>query len=99
DDMRRLAERVVGETNRIKKAIRAVEQHTRAALDASMAGQALTDEGVTQIEAMSRTFDDMHRLIERTADARERITNDTIRQLTAIHNLVTESLGEHQQGR
>ncbi|MCG8419538.1 MAG: methyl-accepting chemotaxis protein [Proteobacteria bacterium] len=95
DDMRRLAERVLDETHRIKSSIRAVQTHTQAAIDASTAGQALTDEGTLKLEAMSRTFDDMHRLIERTADASQRITNDTIAQLTTIHNLVSESLRSH----
>lgn len=92
EDMRRLAERVLGETARIKTSIRAVQEHTRAATEASLAGQALTDEGVAQLEAMARVFDGMYALIERTADASKRITRETMRQLAAIQALVQTAL-------
>ena len=92
EDMRRLAERVVLETDRIKTLIRNVQRHTEVAIEASLRGQALTDEGARQLESMARTFDDMHALIERTAEASQRITNDTMAQLETIGDLVGESL-------
>lgn len=94
EDMRRLAERVLDETTRIKQSIRAVQAHTQAATDASLAGQALTDEGRTQLERMARVFDDLYALIERTADASKRVTSETKRQLGAIQALVETALPE-----
>jgi hypothetical protein len=98
DDMRRLAERVIAETDRIKASIETVQRHTQAALEASLAGQALTDEGTAQLEAMGRAFDRLHRLIERTAQASQRITGDTISQLATIHALVSTSLEQPEIG-
>lgn len=94
EDMRRLAERVLDETTRIKQSIRAVQVHTQAATDASLAGQALTDEGRAQLESMARGFDDLYTLIERTADASKRVTSETKRQLGAIQALVETALPE-----
>jgi len=94
EDMRRLAERVLDETTRIKQSIRAVHAHTQAVTDASLAGQALTDEGRAQLESMARVFDDLYTLIERTADASKRITSETKRQLGAIQALVETALPE-----
>lgn len=92
DDMRRLAERVLSETTRIKASIRMVQKHTKAATDASLAGQALTDEGVAQLHGMSQAFDEMFTLIEHTADASKRITSETMSQLSTIHALVETAL-------
>ncbi len=94
EDMRRLAERVLDETTRIKQSIRAVQAHTQAVTDASLAGQALTDEGRAQLESMARVFDDLYTLIERTADASKRITSETKRQLGVIQTLVETALPE-----
>jgi hypothetical protein len=94
EDMRRLAERVLGETTRIKDSIRAVQAHTQAATDASLTGQALTDDGRAQLEAMARVFDGLYALIERTADASRRITTETKRQLGVIQSLVQTALRE-----
>lgn len=91
-DMRRLAERVLSETSRIKNAIRKVQDHTTAALSASQAGQVLTDESVSQLDLMSSTFDDIYALVERTATASKQLTNDTATQLTTIYDLVNTSL-------
>lgn len=96
DDMRRLAERVLSETTRIKASIRLVESHTKAATDASLAGQALTDEGVAQLQTMSHAFDEMYALIEHTADASKRITSETMSQLDTIHVLVEMVISSDQ---
>lgn len=94
EDMRRLAERVLDETTRIKHSIRAVQAHTRAATDASLTGQALTDEGRAELESMARVFDDLYTLIELTADASKRVTSETRRQLGTIQALVETALPE-----
>lgn len=87
DDMRRLAERVSAETTRIKAALRQVQQHTDAALDASMSGQSLTDDGTAKLDVMSRQFEHMYQLIESTAAASQRMSEDTRNQTTAIRRL------------
>ncbi|MCG8419165.1 MAG: methyl-accepting chemotaxis protein [Proteobacteria bacterium] len=94
DNMRRLAERVTSETQRINQTIRRVHRHTEAAMKASRTGQALTDEGAAELHLMSQAFDELYQLIERTAEASKRVTHDTESQLLAIHNLATASSRE-----
>jgi methyl-accepting chemotaxis protein len=92
EDMRRRAERVSVETRRISETIHRVQKDTHTAAEASLAGQALTEQGVEKLTQMSRAFDDMYELIERTAEASMRITHDTEVQIAAIHELADASL-------
>lgn len=92
DDMRRLAERVSFETTRIKAVIRQVQEHTDAAMESSTHGQSLTDEGNQRVETLSRAFDDIYVLIERTAEVSKRITQDMTNQIHAIRILANASL-------
>ncbi|WP_428265784.1 methyl-accepting chemotaxis protein, partial [Haliangium sp.] len=98
EDMRRLAERVLDETARIKTSIREVQGNTSAATAASLTGQALTDEGGAQLEAMAGAFDEMYDLIEHTADASRRITVETMSQIGTIHALIQTALHGGERG-
>ncbi|MEM9489751.1 MAG: methyl-accepting chemotaxis protein [Myxococcota bacterium] len=89
DDMRRLAERVITETREIKRVMRQVRKHTDAAMSASQAGQNLTDSGVMELDRMSKSFDNLYDLIERTAEASKKVTKDTEVQIEAIHELAS----------
>ncbi|ACY17463.1 methyl-accepting chemotaxis protein [Haliangium ochraceum] len=91
-DMQRLAERVLDETQRIKRSIDMVQSHARAATEVSAAGRALVDGSRAQLELMERVFDSMYDLIERTADASRRVTNETLQQLGAMQSLVQAAI-------
>ena len=93
DDMRRLAERVSAETTQIKAALTQVQSHTDAALDASLQGQSLTDDGTAKLEVMSRQFEKMYQLIENTVEASKRMREDTRNQTTAIRRLARAGKG------
>lgn len=93
DDMRRLAERVSGETTLIKAALRQVQSHTDAALDASLKGQSLTDDGTAKLDIMSQQFDAMYELIENTVESSKRMREDTRNQTTAIRHLARAGKG------
>ncbi|MCG8416550.1 MAG: methyl-accepting chemotaxis protein [Proteobacteria bacterium] len=98
-DMRRLAEQVLNETARIKQAISQVQRHTTAAINASRAGQILTDQGSAKLDLMSTTFEEIYQLVERVATASKQITSDTVAQLATIYDLVNASLrADGEQG-
>lgn len=86
-DMRRLAERVSGETMGIKAVIRNVQIQTDSALEASNLGHGLTDISTNKLDSMSQAFDDMYQLIERAAEASMHMTEDTQNQIAAIRRL------------
>ena len=95
-DMRRLAERVLQETGHVKESVLHVQTRTHEAIEASTVGHALTEEGISKLEIMSMAFGEMHALIERIAQASRQMTENTIEQLGAIHDLVDASLKQRR---
>ena len=96
EDMRRLAEQVLGETATVKNTILDVRQRTQQAIEAAATGQSLTKEGIAQLENMSNVFEDMFELIERAAAASRHVTEDTIKQIATVHALVSAALMERE---
>ena len=89
DDMRLLAERVLGETRQIKSALRKVQTQVKEVLDSSASGQELTEESSAKLEDMAASFEEIFTLVGEAEGATEEITADTLAQIDAVRNLVT----------
>jgi methyl-accepting chemotaxis protein len=106
-EMRRLAENVVGSTREIKQTVQQIHQFTQASLDASRQSTQATDRGNVDMEQMVGTMQQIFDLIERTTGAARQITIITQQQLSSSQQMVgamneiasiqTEALGSAQQ--
>lgn len=87
-EMRRLAENVIGSTKEIKQTVQEIHSYTQSSLDASQQSTKTTSEGA---EAMEQTVGVMQKIFEsvdKTTDASRQITVITQQQLSSSEQMV-----------
>lgn len=87
-EMRRLAENVIGSTKEIKDTVQEIHRLTQASLDASRASTQKSNAGATDMEMMTASVQGVFSLIQATAMASQQILVIAQQQLTSSQQMV-----------
>ncbi len=92
-EMRRLAENVVGSTKEIKETIEEIHRFIQASLEASQQGTATSRQGVEEMAKMAESMGSIFGLIEQATESARKITVSTHQQLSSTQQMVA-AMGE-----
>lgn len=92
-EMRRLAENVIGSTKEIKETIEEIHRFIQASLEASQQGMATSRQGVEEMAKMADSVSSIFNLIEQTTESSRKITVSTQQQLSSTQQMVA-AMGE-----
>lgn len=92
-EMRRLAENVIGSTKEIKDTIEEIHRFIQASLEASQQGTATSRQGVEEMARMADSIASIFGLIEQATEAARKITVSTQQQLSSTQQMVA-AMGE-----
>lgn len=92
-EMRRLAENVVGSTKEIKETIEEIHRFIQASLEASQQGTATSRQGVEEMAKMAESMASIFSAIEQTTESARKITVSTQQQLSSTQQMVA-AMGE-----
>lgn len=92
-EMRRLAENVIGSTKEIKGTIEDIHRFIQAAIEASGQGTVTSRQGVEEMAKLADAISSLFGLIDRTAQSARKITVSTQQQLSSTQQMVA-AMGE-----
>ena len=92
-EMRRLAENVIGSTKEIKETIEEIHRFIQASLEASQQGTATSRQGVEEMAKMAESMGSIFGLIEQATESARKITVSTQQQLSSTQQMVA-AMGE-----
>ncbi len=92
-EMRRLAENVIGSTKEIKETIEEIHRFIQASLEASQQGTATSRQGVEEMAKMAESMASIFSLIEQATESARKITVSTQQQLSSTQQMVA-AMGE-----
>ncbi len=87
-EMRRLAENVIGSTKHIKTTIEEIQRLIQGSLDANQQGSTIVARGAQEMERMGVAIDRVFELIQRTTEAARHIGITTQQQLSSTEQSV-----------
>jgi methyl-accepting chemotaxis protein len=92
-EMRRLAENVIGSTKEIKETIEEIHRFIQASLEASQQGRSTSRQGVEEMAKMAESMASIFSLIEQATESARKITVSTQQQLSSTQQMVA-AMGE-----